>query len=152
MIEVFIDTILVCTMTAFVILLNWDAASLHLSAPIIMVFSSFSATLGNISTALLSVSVFLFAFATIVCWGYYGKECVYFITKKRRAEQIYYGIYVIFIFVGAFISLDFVWQIADLAVGGMTLMNLMIITLMSGEVKLETEVYFIKKRASQRKL
>ena len=151
-IEVFIDTILVCTMTAFVILLNWDAASLHLSAPIIMVFSSFSATLGNISTALLSVSVFLFAFATIVCWGYYGKECVYFITKKRRAEQIYYGIYVIFIFVGAFISLDFVWQIADLAVGGMTLMNLMIITLMSGEVKLETEVYFIKKRASQRKL
>ena len=144
-VEVFIDTMLVCTMTALVILLNFDSAKEYLSAPIMMAFSAFAATIGEISGALLSVSVFLFAFATIVCWGYYGKECVYFINKSKAAEKVYYALYIAFIFIGSYISLDFVWELADFAVGGMTIMNLIIIVLMSKEVKTETEGYFSKK-------
>lgn len=140
--EVFIDTMLVCTMTAFVILLNWEGAAQFLSTPIMMAFAAFSQSLGDISNVLLSVSVFLFAFATIVCWGYYGKECVYFLNRSKRAERVYYALYIAFVFIGSWISLDFVWELADLAVGGMTLMNLLIISLMSGEVKRETNRYF----------
>ena len=140
--EVFIDTMLVCTMTAFVILLNWDSAAIYLSNPIMMAFAAFSRSLGDISNILLSVSVFLFAFATIVCWGYYGKECIYFLNPSKRAERIYYIFYITFIFIGSWISLDFVWELADFAVGGMTLMNLLIISLMSGEVKRKTDGYF----------
>lgn len=144
-VEVFIDTMVVCTMTAFVILLNFDFAKLYFSNPIMMAFAAFSATLGNFSGVLLSISVFLFAFATIICWGYYGKECIYFVKKGRKAECLYYLVYIGFIFVGSFISLDYVWELADFAVGGMTLMNLFIISLMSREIKKETERYFNKK-------
>lgn len=150
--EVFIDTMLVCTMTAFVILLNWDSAAMCLSNPIMMAFAAFSRSLGYISNVLLSVSVFLFAFATIVCWGYYGKECIYFLNPSKCTERIYYIFYIAFIFIGSWISLDFVWELADFAVGGMTLMNLLIISLMSGEVKRETDYYFSKKELPKRKL
>lgn len=150
--EVFIDTMLVCTMTAFVILLNWDSTATCLSNPIMMAFAAFSRSLGDISNILLSVSVFLFAFATIICWGYYGKECIYFLNPSKCAERIYYIFYITFIFIGSWISLDFVWELADFAVGGMTLMNLLIISLMSGEVKRETDYYFSKKELPKRKL
>ena len=110
-----------------------------------MAFAAFSATFGDFSGILLSISVFLFAFATIICWGYYGKECIYFVQKGRKAEQAYYLVYIGFIFVGSFISLNYVWELADFAVGGMTLMNLFIISLMSKEIKKETDRYFNKK-------
>lgn len=150
-IEVFIDTMIVCTMTSLVILLNWDGVVSYLSSPILMAFAAFSASLGEISNVFLSISIFLFAFATIICWGYYGRECVYFLNKSKWAENIYYVFYIVLVFVGSWISLDFIWELADFAVGGMTLMNLIIISLMSNEVKIETSRYFYNKRASKRK-
>ena len=68
--EVFIDTIVLCTMTALVILLNWDRASEFTDNPIMMTFSGFSAVLGRASELLLCISVFLFAFATIKILSY----------------------------------------------------------------------------------
>jgi AGCS family alanine or glycine:cation symporter len=138
-------------MTAFVILLNKDTAFQYSESPILMAFASFEATLGSFSNVVLCISVFLFAFATVVCWGYYGKECVYYINKSKAAERAYYMIYIFFIFLGSFISLDFVWELADLAVGVMTLMNLFILANMSDEIKKETAKYY-RKRASRRKL
>ena len=149
--EVFIDTIVVCTMTAFVILINKDASFEFFASPIEMVLAAFSVTLGEISKILFSVCVFLFAFATIICWGYYGKECVYFIDRRRGFERSYYIFYVTCIFLGSFIPLGIVWDLADFAVGAMTIMNLVMLGLMNREVKQETEQYF-KKRASRRKL
>lgn len=149
--EVFIDTILVCSMTAFVILLNKEAAFQYSAEPILMAFASFEAALGSFSNVVLCISVFLFAFATVICWGYYGKECIYYINKSKAAERAYYLIYIFFIFLGSFISLDFVWELADLAVGVMTLMNLFILANMSDEIKKETAKYY-RKRASRGKL
>jgi AGCS family alanine or glycine:cation symporter len=116
-----------------------------------MVYSAFNTSLGNISGVLLSISVFLFAFATIVCWGYYGKECIYFVCKNNSKEKCYYLVYIFTVFVGAYISLDMIWQIADFAVGAMSLLNLFILGKMSGEIKKETLLY-INKRASLGKL
>lgn len=150
-IEVFIDTILVCTVTAFVILLNKETAFNFIDNPMLMAFSAFSVSLGSVSSVLLSISVFLFAFATIICWGYYGKECVYFIVKNKKFEKIYYCVYIVTVLIGSYISLDIVWQLADFAVGAMTLMNLYILGKMSREIRKETLMYF-EKRASRRKL
>ncbi len=150
-IEVFIDTVIVCTLTAFVILLNKDVVFSFTDNPMLMVYSAFLVSLGDISGVLLSVSVFLFAFATIVCWGYYGKECIYFVSRNSSKEKAYYAIYIFTVFIGSYISLDAVWQIADFAVGVMTLMNLFVLGKMSGEIRDETYKYF-KKRASRGKL
>lgn len=150
-IEVFIDTILVCTVTAFVILLNKDVAFNFMDNPMLMVFSAFSFSLGKVAGVLLSISVFLFAFATIVCWGYYGKECIYFVNKNQSAEKLYYLFYIVTVFLGSYVSLDMVWQLADFAIAIMTLMNLYILGKMNKEIINETDIYF-KKRASREKL
>ena len=140
--EVFIDTIVVCSMTALVILLNFEAATAYGGNPILMVFAAFEHSLGSVCRVPLAVSVFLFAFATIVCWGYYGEECVCFLNKSLILKKVYYIFYVLFVFFGSFISLDAVWEIADFAVGGMTVMNLYILGKMSREIADETRGYF----------
>lgn len=137
-IEVFIDTMLICTLTALVILLNQDKVIMQGESSIMIAFSAFFATLGEFSNIVLCICVFLFAFATIVCWGYYGKECIYFINKSEKAEKIFYFIYVVFVFLGAVISMESVWQIADFAIAVMTVMNLITLALLSKEVKEET--------------
>ncbi len=144
-IEVFVDTIIVCTMTALVILTNKEVAFLHTDNPIMMVFLSFEVTFGYAGDVLLFISIFLFALATVICWGYYGKECVYFIVKDKSIEKVYYIIYTLFIFGGVILPTDFIWEIADLAVGGMTVMNLIILGFMNKEIVAETNKYFKKK-------
>lgn len=143
-IEVFIDTILVCTVTAFVILLNNEVVFKFVDNPMLMVVSAFSNSLGNSASILLSISVFLFAFATIICWGHYGKECVYFISKNNKLEKIYYCFYILTVFIGTNIALDKVWNLADFAIGVMTLMNLYVLGRMTQKVKEETFLYLKK--------
>lgn len=142
-VEVFVDTIVVCTMTALVILLNRDTVFSYRDNPIMMALSSFSVLFGRAGGMLLSASVVLFAFATVICWGYYGKECVYYLNRGKTAERIYYIIYILLAFVGSFIPLDGVWAAADFAVSTMSLMNLCVLGAMSGEIKRETLNYFI---------
>ena len=148
-VEVFIDTILVCSMTAFVILLNNDASEIIDVNPILIVYSSYSAVLGNIANIFLCISICLFAFATIICWGYYGKECIYYFSKRKHAETLYYCFYVFTIYLGSYIDLDFVWELADLAIGIMTVMNLFILYKMRNEIAQTTELY-IKKSSQKR--
>lgn len=140
--EVFVDTILVCTMTAFVILIN--GKDINASQPILTVLQSFEITFGEISGILLTVSLFLFALATIICWGYYGKECVYFISKSSGLRKIYFIAYTVCVSLGCCVSSDAVWQAADLAIGLMTPMNLITLLFMSDEIVLETKRYFKK--------
>ncbi len=137
--EVFIDTIVVCSLTAFVILINKEVSFAFESSPILMVFASFQASLGGISQMLLTVCICLFALATIICWGYYGKECIYYFNKGRISEKTYYILYIITVYFGTYINLDFVWEVADLAVGIMTLMNLFVLYKMRGEIISVTE-------------
>ena len=150
-VEVFIDTIVVCTMTALVILINGDNMQSGGDNPISIVYSSYAAFLGGISDILLCISIFLFAFATIICWGYYGKECIYYFSKRKLAERIYYCFYILAIYFGAFINLDLIWELADLAIGGMTIMNLFVLYKMRKEIANTTELY-IKKSPQMRAL
>ena len=147
--EVFVDTLLLCTLTALVIIvtvLGGGEEILSLgSNPMMMAIKAYSFSLGGWSEIYMVISVLLFAFATMVCWAHYGKESIYYFTKRKLPCRLYVLIYCLFIFLGALTAPKLAWLAADLALGIMTIINLTVLFLMSDEVKRETDVFFNNK-------
>ncbi len=145
--EVFVDTILLCTLTALVIIVATmqggnDLLTLYADNPMMLAIKSYSAILGNWSEYFMTLSVFLFAFATMVCWAHYGKESLLYLTKRKFATPLYIILYALFLFFGALSAPSLAWLLADLALGIMTVINLMVLFAMRKEVKHETELFF----------
>ena len=143
--EVFVDTILLCTLTALVIIvsvLGGGDAMAFSTDPMMMAIKAFSSVLGTWSEYYMVVSVLLFAFATIVCWAHYGKESVTFLTKRPAFSALYVILYSLFVFVGALTAPKSAWLAADLALGTMTIINIVILLLMRKEIKQETDRFF----------
>ena len=137
--EVFVDTLLLCTLTAIAIILAGGEALRYESDPMMMAIRSYSEILGEWSAYFMCISVLLFAFATIVCWAHYGKESLRYLTKKRAAGALYVVLFAVFVFVGAVAAPSFSWLFADLSIGIMTLINLPVLFAMRREIKDETE-------------
>lgn len=143
--EVFVDTILLCTLTALVIIVATLGGGNILSFgddPMMMAIKAYSSVLGTWSEYYMALSVLLFAFATIVCWAHYGKESLSYITQKRAPAVIYLVIFCLFIFLGAISAPSWAWLAADLALGIMTVINLAVIVPQASEVKKETDAFF----------
>ncbi len=140
--EVFVDTIVLCTMTALVIILAGKGVFAYSENPMMMAIKAYSSVLGGWSEVYMCVSVLFFAFATMVCWAHYGKESLRYLTKNRWAASLYVVAFCLFIFLGAVSAPALAWLLADLAIGVMTLINLPVLCAMSGEVKRETERNF----------
>ena len=147
--EVFVDTILLCTLTAIVIILAGNGVLDYSADPMMMAIKAYSAVLGGWSEYYMCISVLLFAFATMVCWAHYGKESLRCLTKKKGAAAVYVLLFCLFVFVGAVAAPSLAWLLADLAIGIMTLINLPILCSMSGEVKSETELLLRKMEIGQ---
>lgn len=137
--EVFVDTILLCTFTAIVIILAGDSVFAYSENPMMMAVKAYSSVLGVWSEYYMCISVFLFAFATMVCWAHYGKESLRCISKKRLTAAVYVVIFCLFIFAGAIAAPSLAWLLGDLAIGIMTVINLPVLCAMFGEVKRETD-------------
>lgn len=143
--EVFIDTIILCTMTAVVIILNYDDACAYSSDGIMMTVKAYSAVLGKSAEYFLCAAILLFAYATVICWAHYGIECVsYMFKNKKRASSLYAAAFCVIAFVGAIVAPDSVWTLADFSIGSMTVINVIVICFMSGEVRELTERFFGK--------
>ncbi|MBQ9751053.1 MAG: sodium:alanine symporter family protein [Clostridia bacterium] len=145
--EVFVDTILLCTLTALVIIVSvlGNSAQNILSYsenPMMMTIKAYSSVLGGWSEYFMAISVLLFAFATMICWAHYGKESILYITKNRAFTTAYILTYCLFIFIGALTAPKLAWLAADLALGIMTIINLAVLFLMSDEVRCETDKFF----------
>ena len=138
------DTILLCTLTAIVIILAGGEVMTYSSEPMMMAIKSYSTVLGAWSEYFMCIAVLLFAFATIVCWAHYGKESLYYVTKRKRAIDVYVVLFALFVFVGAVASSDVVWLLADLSLGIMTIINLPVLFSMRGEVREETDKFFLR--------
>ncbi len=147
--EVFVDTILLCTMTALVIILAGDSVFAFSDNPMMMAIKAYSSVLGGWSEYYMCISVLLFAFATIVCWAHYGKESLRCLTKKRGAVAVFVILFSIFTFFGAITAPSLAWSLADLALGIMTIINLAVLCAMSGEVQRETESFFGRSTVKQ---
>ena len=145
--EVFVDTILLCTLTALVVIVSILGGGNVLqfaSDSMLMAIKAYSSVLGNWSEYYMSIAVFLFAFATIVCWAHYGRESIIYLTKKKLPVAIYVIFFSLFVFVGAISAPKSAWLMADLALGIMTVINLAVIVPQASEVKKETDAFFKK--------
>ncbi len=144
LIEVFVDTILLCSMTALVVVLNYDAVASYGEMPMTMTIKAYSASFSGNATvfieAFLAVAVLFFGFATVICWGHYGLQALGYLTKKGKG--IFVALYSVFALVGALMAPGGVWGVADLAIGTMTLVNIAALCLGRREVKRETLQYF----------
>ena len=131
--EVFIDTIVVCTMTALVILCSGTDFTYGVDAGAELTISGFTAAYGNWVSIFTAVALCCFAFSTIIGWGLYGSRCIEFIfgPKVIRPFMIVYALVAI---LGATMDLGLLWSIAETFNGLMSIPNLIALFLLSGTV------------------
>lgn len=128
--EVFVDTILLCTLTAIVILLYGKSNNNSMSL-VINAYEFFAFDIGKYG---IIVSSLLFALATIACQYYYGIESLGYITKKSFAKSLFTVIFCVVIIIGAIIPMSLMWQISDLALCLMTIFNLICLIALKNEI------------------
>ena len=143
MTQTFIDTIVVCTLTGFVIISSglwnsgFDGAELTTVA--------FSSSLpGNIGGIIVSIGLMLFAYSTLLGWSYYGEKSLEYLFGESLVKP-YRIIFCIVVFFGAIVKLQLVWSIADVFNGLMAIPNLIGLLALSGIIVAETNKYFYKK-------
>jgi AGCS family alanine or glycine:cation symporter len=143
MLGTFIDTIIVCTMTGLAIVISglWSGGDLN-GAP--LTSAAFADTLPNIGNHIVSFSLALFAFTTILGWSYYGEKSVQYLFGLKIIPY-YKIIWVVSVFVGTVLSLDFVWLLADTLNAMMAIPNLIGLLLLSPVVFKLTSTYFKSK-------
>ena len=148
-IEVFVDTILLCTMTAFVVILSYSDVEHFGNNFIMMTIRAYSTVLGKGAEYFLIAAILCFSFATVICWAHYGFECCIYFDNKKRLLLPYATVYVISVFLGTFLDTRFIWDIADFSIGAMTLINIFVMCSMTKEIKKETELYLNKKNTPE---
>ena len=140
--EVFVDTIVLCTMTALVLIVSFD----HITFSgnwIMLCIDAYAYTLGGVAADFLGVSVLAFGVSTIICWAHYGIESLEYFTGARFARGAFILMYSLFVLLGTLFSSSVIWGIADLAIGAMTLINVGVLFGMRKTVKSETVRYLL---------
>lgn len=139
MTQTFIDTLVVCTMTALVILTatSWTQG-IHAGE---LTSASIAETLGPIGSIIVAISTALFAFSTLIGWSYYGEKAIEFLFGWK-AIKVFRVVFTIAVMVGSIMSLEFVWNFSDLMNGLMAIPNLIGLLLLSKIIKQETVRYF----------
>lgn len=135
--EVFADTVLLCTMTALVILLYTDARGLDGIELSLAAYSTLCGEIGgpwlaSLAGWILRIAIVLFAFATVVCQSCYGMEALRYFLPGRAARGIYLTLSAGAILIGSVISPGVMWQIGDLVISLMTCMNVVCLLWIGG--------------------
>ena len=134
-VSVYIDTMLLCTATALMCLCsgverNGDVAG----APYVQ--NAVSTILGGFGPIFITIAMVLFAFTTLIGNLYYVDNALIYLNKKRQPSKrfmtVFYIACVLVIFVGALASMDLAWSLADITMGGMTLINIPCCIILSG--------------------
>ena len=143
----FIDTIIICSMTGLVLVLTgaWHGDT----AGAAMTGAAFTSLYGSIGGMLLTVSLALFAFTTILGWNYYGERAVLYLAGVR-AILPYRLVFIALIACGAFLKLEAIWVLADIVNGLMAIPNLIALIALSGIVVHETRQYLEKVKRGTR--
>lgn len=145
LLEPFIDTVVVCTMTALVIIFTGYAADSEGLEGAQLTSAAFSSSLGDWSLYVLAFAAVLFAFSTMISWSYYGlKAWTYIFGKTKTADYTYKGLFLIFVVVGSSVSLGAVIGFSDLMILGMAFPNILGLLLLSGEVRQDLTNYMVK--------
>ena len=138
--EVFIDTILICSLSAFIVLTS-KVAETDLS-PAVYIITAFG-SIHYFFRYIIGISMVLFAFSTVLSQWYFGKVTLTYIFNSKVASYFKY-IFICLAVVGSLSSLKVVWLIQDIVLGLMIIPNLVGIVLLGGVVKKETNIFWAK--------
>ena len=142
--EVFTDTILICTLTALVILCSGIPIGFGADAGAELTISGFTATYGNWISIFTAVALCCFAFSTIIGWGLYGARCIEFLFSSKVIKP-FMLVYSLVAIIGATVDLGMLWSIAETFNGLMAIPNLIALFLLSGTVVKLVKDYFHEK-------
>lgn len=146
MMGTFIDTIIVCTMTGLAIVVSgvWNSGA----SGALLSTQSFEAAMPGVGKYLLAISLALFAFTTILGWAYYGEKCWNYLVGPV-CEKPFRLLWVIGVYLGAVVTLDVAWLVADTLNALMAIPNLISLLLLSPVIARLTREYFAAKQASE---
>lgn len=140
--EVFLDTIVICTITGLTLLMSGINLDYGTHGSIALNISAFGTVFGDKTAGIIiAVGMSLFALATILGWALYGTRCIEYLFGSKSIK-IYQLIYVLVVVVGATMNLDTIWQIADSLNGFMAVPNLIAVLALSGVVVKLTKAHF----------
>ena len=142
--EVFVDTIVICTLTALVILCSGVPVGYGAAAGAELTISGFTSVYGGWVSIFTAVSMCCFAFSTIIGWGLYGTRCIEFLFGSK-ANKPFMLVYSLVAIVGATMNLGLMWSIAETFNGLMVIPNLIAVFLLSGVVVKMVKDYFAGK-------
>lgn len=142
--EVFVDTIVICTLTALVILCSGVPVGYGQAAGAELTISGFTSTYGGWVSIFTAVAMCCFAFSTIIGWGLYGTRCIEFLFNSR-VNKPFMLVYSLVAIVGATLNLDLLWSVAETFNGLMIIPNLIAVFMLSGVVVKMVKEYFAEK-------
>ncbi len=149
----FIDTIIVCTMTGLAIVMSGSyekgLAGVNITIDAFQCGLPFPP---EVSSFLLMICLVFFAFTTILGWNYYSERCLSYLTGAKKSHTIAYKwLYIAAIFIGPYLTVEAVWNLADIFNGLMALPNIIALLGLSGVVAAETKHYLAKLKEGQNK-
>ena len=144
--EVFADTIVICTLTAMVILCSGVPVNYGAAAGAELTISGFTTTYGGWASIFTAVALCCFAFSTIIGWGLYGSRFIAFLCRSDKVVRPFFVVYSFVSILGATVDLGLLWSIADTFNGLMSIPNLIALLLLSGTVVELTKEYFAKEK------
>jgi AGCS family alanine or glycine:cation symporter len=148
LLEPFIDTVVVCTLTALVLIFTGKHEVSGMGGA--QLTSDAFGTVISWFPYVLTAAIFLFAFSTMISWSYYGMRAwTYLFGKSKKAEMIYKMFFLVFVVIGASVSLGAVLDFSDMMILAMAVPNIIGLYLMSGEVKGDLNEYWLKLKAGK---
>ncbi len=148
LLEPFIDTVVVCTLTALVLIFT-GMHEVEGMAGAQLTSDAFGSQISWFPYVL-GIAVFLFAFSTMISWSYYGMRAwTYLFGKSTKSELTYKLLFLVFVVIGASVSLGAVLVFSDMMILAMSFPNIIGLYIMSGEVKADLEGYWLKLKANE---
>ncbi len=134
----FLDTLIVCSLTGMVLAVTgvWESGETSVK----LTQLAFAAGLGGFGETFITFAVVIFAFSTILGWGYYGEKCFEYLTRQRWVIGYRYA-WVLFVFVGAVMKIELVWNLSDAMNALMAIPNLIGLLWLSGLLARETREF-----------
>lgn len=149
LLEPFVDTIIVCTMTALVLIFTGYAQDTQGMTGSALTSAAFSSVLPWFKYILL-IAIVLFAFSTMISWSYYGmKSWTYLFGNTKKMENLYKILFLAFVVVGSSASLGAVIDFSDMMILGMAFPNILGLYFMSSEVKNDLKDYFKRLKSGE---
>ena len=139
MLEVFVDTVLLCSITALTVLVGDTGYTAFGADGAACARAAFTSVLGNWAGGVFGISVFLFALASAFCWAHYGMTCVGYLRARRPGTGLCWRMLFTLAFcsaliLGALMAPSLAWTLADAAIAAMTMLNLSCLLLGAREI------------------